>query len=50
MGGSASIASEEIAEKKLKNKQLEKELAQQAQKEAMKFKLLLLGAGESGKR
>jgi len=50
MGCSASVASEDQLDIKKKNKDLENELKQHASKEAMKFKLLLLGAGESGKR
>ena len=34
---------------KKKNKDLDNQMAQQAQQEAEKIKLLLLGAGESGK-
>lgn len=49
---SAQVSAEqmETIDKRRKNKEFDSQLQQQAYKEAMKFKLLLLGAGESGKR
>lgn len=48
MGGCQSLTAEE-KEQLRKSKQLESEMEKQARKEAEKIKLLLLGAGESGK-
>jgi len=47
MGCTSSSA--EDGEKKRKNKELDAQLASQAKQEDEKVKLLLLGAGESGK-
>jgi hypothetical protein len=41
---------ENAVDKRKKNREIENQLQQQALKESMKFKLLLLGTGESGKR
>lgn len=48
MGGCQSVSAEE-ADKKKKNREFEAQLASQAKQEDEKIKLLLLGAGESGK-
>lgn len=50
MGVCNSTLTPEEIEKKRKSKELENEMAKQAKQEAEKIKLLLLGAGESGKR
>lgn len=49
MGCGSSSASPEEVEKKKKSKQLEEAMEKQARLESEKIKLLLLGAGESGK-
>jgi GTPase SAR1 family protein len=49
MGCGSSSASPEEAERKKKSKQLEEQMEKLARQEAEKIKLLLLGAGESGK-
>lgn len=47
-GGSTPMTAEEL-ERKKRSKQLEDQMEKQARQEAEKIKLLLLGAGESGK-
>ena len=49
MGSCQSTMSEDDILKKKQNKELETQMAAQARQEAEKIKLLLLGAGESGK-
>jgi len=49
MGACSSSGSSEDAEKRRKNRELESQMAALARQEAEKIKLLLLGAGESGK-
>lgn len=50
MGICSSSLTPEEAEKRKRSKDLENQMAAQARQEAEKIKLLLLGAGESGKR
>lgn len=47
---SSSSVEPEGIDKKKKNREIDNQLKQQALKESRKFKLLLLGTGESGKR
>jgi len=47
--GNCSSGAPEDAEKRRKNRELENQMSQLARKESEKIKLLLLGAGESGK-
>ena len=49
MGGRVSLSSPKQRSAKTKSKALEKMMAASAQKEQASVKLLLLGAGESGK-
>ena len=49
MGCGGSSEDKEMSSMKKKNKALENAMADQARQEAEKIKLLLLGAGESGK-
>lgn len=48
--GNCGSNNPEDAEKRRKNRELEHDMAQLARRESEKIKLLLLGAGESGKR
>ncbi len=50
MGGCQSGLTEEDIKRKSKNHELENMMAMEAKAESDKVKLLLLGAGESGKR
>ena len=49
MGCGQSAGGAEDSEKRKKAKEIEQSMASQARQEAEKIKLLLLGAGESGK-